>query len=530
MKYRLENDTYEIDAEERQNFRIEQNYILGIIGTPFIGKEKLTYEDIIKIIQNNSMEKVAGQYCIIFINRKQRKVILYRDPTGLQKIYFSLNNVYEIEIKKSLRLFNLTDIKINHEYVIDYLNSNIYRNCSTGYINIYRAIPGYKIDIDKNSFTVKRYYKFINNPIRYKDRIEYMEHFNYLFEQAIIRNLEDVENLSVSLSGGLDSSSIYSVIQNKELYNKKVNTYSLYYPDDIDSNEIEYIKSVLKEYPSSNHTLIDATSDWTFKNFELYYKNFIEPYHLIGPNLNTMLLKPMHADNITHHITGHAGDHVLNGDYYYLNYLYKNKYYKKLSLEYIKLSKEFSSFELKQAIKNDVKDIKETYFWKKDSLNLEKNFNWDPYEMNRYFDEIISHSGHEWIDININENWNIENRYPFLDINLIEFLLNIPVNEKWNAYSTKVILRESLKDILPFNIYSRKTKATNLSQLLKGLQIEKGRILSHKRFSNLNKIININAKLFEEEVNLLSNSLKDSYYNVINVSKVLSIELWLKNK
>ncbi len=164
----------------------------------------------------------------------------------------------------------------------------------------------------------------------------------------------------------------------------------------------------------------------------------------------------------------------MNTDIYYLNNLFKNKKYLKLSRELVKNRKFYTSHELIAAIKNE-KSLHMSNNYLIDSKVSQKNhFNWDELSMDEYFETIINNTNTEWMDININCPINIEARYPFLDINLVEFLLNIPVEQKEQLSVSKYILRNSLKNILPPKIYSRNTKSLNLPQLLLGLQKEKG--------------------------------------------------------
>ena len=63
----------------------------------------------------------------------------------------------------------------------------------------------------------------------------------------------------------------------------------------------------------------------------------------------------------------------------------------------------------------------------------------------------------KWDDLNA-MNFSIESRVPFLDHNLVEATLPIKPKLKINKAETKYILRESVKDILPKEVYKRRDK------------------------------------------------------------------------
>jgi asparagine synthase (glutamine-hydrolysing) len=63
----------------------------------------------------------------------------------------------------------------------------------------------------------------------------------------------------------------------------------------------------------------------------------------------------------------------------------------------------------------------------------------------------------KWDDLN-SMSFSIESRVPFLDHNLVETTLSLPNNLLMQKGVSKYILRESVKDILPPQIYNRLDK------------------------------------------------------------------------
>ncbi len=81
------------------------------------------------------------------------------------------------------------------------------------------------------------------------------------------------------------------------------------------------------------------------------------------------------------------------------------------------------------------------------------------------FNEINVYAGpmyQFWIDYNPNKiagRYNVEVRHPFFDKRLFEFMLTVPDYYKKKGDITKYLLKESMKDFLPDEIYYRNDKA-----------------------------------------------------------------------
>jgi asparagine synthase (glutamine-hydrolysing) len=54
--------------------------------------------------------------------------------------------------------------------------------------------------------------------------------------------------------------------------------------------------------------------------------------------------------------------------------------------------------------------------------------------------------------------FSIESRQPFLDYRMVEALLNLPLEQKFNKGTTKVLLREAMHNILPDKVKNRTSK------------------------------------------------------------------------
>jgi asparagine synthase (glutamine-hydrolysing) len=86
------------------------------------------------------------------------------------------------------------------------------QNCHgmTFFDGVSSLIPGHLAIVNRKGITTRRYWDFDpKRQTRFGSFKEYAEVFGNLFEQAVSRRLRSARPVAVSVSGGLDSSSIY---------------------------------------------------------------------------------------------------------------------------------------------------------------------------------------------------------------------------------------------------------------------------------------------------------------------------------
>lgn len=115
----------------------------------------------------------------------------------------------------------------------------------------------------------------------------------------------------------------------------------------------------------------------------------------------------------------------------------------------------------------------------------------------------------------------IETRFPFLDYRLVEYSFKLPLDYLYSKGKGKYILRESMKEILPKEIYESSLKLgfiTPIETILKNdNQIKK---LLYK---------NDSLKIFNEHKlkNLLDKFYSGSFNHTTIIFKILSIKIWI---
>ncbi|MDP1552598.1 MAG: asparagine synthase-related protein, partial [Methanobacteriaceae archaeon] len=272
------------------------------------------------------------------------------------------------------------------------------------------------------------------------------------------------------------------------------------------------------------------------------------------------------SKNIRIHLSGNGGDFIVsNGSGYYIELLYNLKFKKlfkeiqssnnsifnefltkvifplipekiKILLNPIwykfqnKFSKEslilfaeplnFINKEFENKTKNKVNMTYNTWQPKKKSLEAKKT------HYNAIF-KIPEQETFEMIN-KMDSHFNLESRFPYFDIRLIEFCYSIPTEMKLRSGWNRYIQRASMKNILPNEIQWRVGKGTfihylNLNIKSKKTEVEKLVCSSNKEIANYIDLKSIKLVYEKYQQNDII-----AYIHTYQIWKALIFEKWIK--
>jgi len=289
-----------------------------IINTHLSNRENISNLDtelLYALIQKygwNFIDKIQGMFAIALYNKNEKIVKIYRDPSGQKNLYYYFDNnqfIFSSEIKAILL----------HQISKNVKEDAISIACTIGYIpgqytlfkDLYKLLPSECVTYNFKKKNIEK--KFYKSSFSY----EYSKH--NILSKVIEEHLQSRVNISLNLSGGLDSSLI---LHEASKLNYKLDTYTTYF--DINKEHILNEDAILarklsKDY-NTNHSEIFITKD-------SYFENFIEAYELIEePNYNISLpiylqtakQEGIHGDKKRVVLSGDGGDEVFSGYPYYL--------------------------------------------------------------------------------------------------------------------------------------------------------------------------------------------------------------------
>lgn len=423
------------------------------------------------------VKKFNGMWAFALYDKKNNILFASRDRYGIKPFYYHFDNgtfIFASEIKQILLSDNVKR-EVEEEAAVNYLFSG-FKDYSkkTFFKDIFQLEPSHNIVICNNEIKINKYWNTTINDKYEKNKNpkEVEGKFYSLFESSVkLRHRADVP-VGIALSGGLDSSST-AVMANT--FKKTVfKTFTMVF-DDKKYDEREYAKLVADNI---NCTRFEHSPDIKqFKNElkEMVY-HFEEPFRSASVFSQWCLMKIAKENGITVLLEGQGADELIAGyEWYYNNYFidlinrfsffqlikelnaYSNNYkvkfisviknifvaYMKFVSNKIRIKSGFFKI-MSQQSKDHHSTYKSNY---KNQLTKELD-----YGIHKLIRELLNYGDKNSMK------YSVENRVPFLDYRLVDYVESLPLNWKIENATTKKILRDSLREILPKEIRNRYSK------------------------------------------------------------------------
>lgn len=432
--------------------------------------------------------ELDGMFSFAIWDDKEKKLFCARDRFGEKPFYYHQTNdsFYFASEMKALWASGVEKYP-NERRVFLYLAYNsvddIKKPSSTFYKNISLLEPAHYLIVKSGKLI--SYTKYWDINLKNKAEItlkEAKEKFYFLFEQSIKRRLRADVAVGSSLSGGLDSSSIVSVINKLKGSNQKQKTFSARF-DGFVKDEGKYIDLVAKKNDVESHQVF-LTSEMLDNEIDNVFYFQEEPFGSTSVVAQWYVMKLAKENNTTVLLDGQGADEILAGyTSYFQNYfsslVLKNKVeYQKQLLKYNQLYETkydtgnyFWLHSKYPHLRNKMRYVKNKFsmpdYLKQFNREFLDEFNSfeEPYEYPNNLTEALYISTTKrglnnllrYADRNSMAN-SREVRLPFLNHDLVEFVFSLPDSFKINNGWTKVVLREAMNDILPHEICWRKEK------------------------------------------------------------------------
>jgi asparagine synthase (glutamine-hydrolysing) len=179
---------------------------------------------------------LLGDFALVIWDRRQGRLICVRDAFGLRPFYYTVSRerfVFGSNPHAVLRHPGVTATP-NPGMIGEYLAFAFCSKDETLYREVRRLPPGHLMIVDRGGHSIQRYWDLDPDlRIRYRDARDYSAHFRELFRQSVADRLRRTGPIGVTLSGGLDSSSVAGMAQqllDDEGSGCRLNAYSMTYP------------------------------------------------------------------------------------------------------------------------------------------------------------------------------------------------------------------------------------------------------------------------------------------------------------
>jgi len=439
---------------------------------------------------------LRGMFAFAIWDQRKQELFIARDRLGVKPLYYVHRDdgslFFGSEIKTVLEAGAVRP-EINYAVLSDYLANHAPSGEETLFLGVKRLLPGHMLTWRDGEVTIRRYWDvdFSKDGAEVRDDQTYIKQWSDLFRESVrLRLMADVP-LGMFLSGGIDSSAIAAVMSG--MVSEPIKTFSVAFAER-EANELEYARLVAEAYKTNHHEIV-VSPDQFFEALPRLVWHEDEP--LAHPSSVALyFVSHLASQHVKVVLTGEGSDEMLAGYGRYRRTLWNLS----MGRRYNKLTPSFARDALRSQIENTLPtgrlrqklmrtflvlspELESIYF---DNFAVfpspmqqhmftretrERMHEIDPYvELRRVLARAKDMSlldGLLYADIKtylhellmkqdqMSMATSVESRVPFLDHKLVEFTARMPDTMKLRGQTTKYVLRESMKGVLPEKILSR---------------------------------------------------------------------------
>ena len=398
------------------------------------------------------------------------RLVLARDHFGIKPLFYATNGgrvLFGSEIKAILQDPTFPR-EVDDQQMYEYLRYGLFDHNDATFFKGVRQVPAaaYTV-VDASGVTDTKYW----TPQLSEDGDPDPAVFRAVFERAVERRLVADVPVGICLSGGLDSSSICTVMASllrehapdAVSLGDHLKTFSAFFPGD-PIDESAYIKTVL-DATGADSSGVEPTDQDFIRELEAWVWHMEEPMVSSAPFAMWMVMR-LARRQVKVVLDGQAGDELLAGydhyPYVFLRQMLRDKRYMKFARE-AWLLRDIVGPLVKRRLwerghRIDLNSLLRDEFTRRhsppkddrvaDDLKLRLLQDFVTYSLPpllRYEDRAsMAHS--------------LEARLPFLDQELVEYVLRLPTSAIIDNGWTRAVVRKALHGVLPKEVEARRKK------------------------------------------------------------------------
>ncbi|MFH1033869.1 MAG: asparagine synthase (glutamine-hydrolyzing) [Pseudomonadota bacterium] len=256
------------------------------------------------------IERLYGMFCFAILDEGRGRVMLGRDRLGIKPLYYHLagnNIIFANEIKAMLAWPGL-ERRVDPQALYSYLGWEFTPAPQTLFAGVKKLRQAHYalFDLKSGAFSEHQYWDLKFAP-RFSRPEEAVEELRALIKTAVERRLMSDVPLGVFLSGGLDSTTVTAMM--RQLGVDPLHTFSIGYPDKSFS-ELEYANDMAAHY-QTDHTVL-MIEGLTMEDLEAAVYHLDEPMTDLSA-IPLMLICRKAREKVTVVLSGEGGDEVFCG-------------------------------------------------------------------------------------------------------------------------------------------------------------------------------------------------------------------------
>ena len=431
---------------------------------------------------------LLGDFAVAVFDSRQRRVVLARDAMGIRPLYYrrTRTSLFFGSTIKTLLASPHCLARPNNQLLAELLLRRSHRRPADGgtlFAGVDQVPPAHIVVFTPDGVHTERYWDFDCHRVAAEQSFDdYARTFRILFERAVARRLRSTHPVAIAVSGGLDSSSIFCAAAGAAVSPLIGLTYTSH--DGGASHESAFVREVERASARTIRQVDAPMEGLLFQSTDMI--RIVEAPMLNGQWFRGhRLMNAVTTSGARTLLTGHWGDQVLF-DQAYLVDLLKSGAWRTVNAhlrEYLRWFPDARGHEFVRQFGSDVLE----YFlpaWVRQTIRAGRRIGghlppWDDWFCDAFRDEarpdrfahassatalssalyreVRSQYHHfclEW-NAKVAASYGFEMAFPFLDRDLVEFLISVPGTTLARNGVPKALLREALVGVTPEGILRR---------------------------------------------------------------------------
>lgn len=456
-------------------------------------------ETIVHLYEERGVEGVTalrGMFAFAIWDSIKQQLVLARDRLGIKPLYYNLSDdgqLYFASEIKALLAARAVAPELNYDALADFAANRYTSGENTLFHGVRRLPPGHTLVWKNGEVKISRYWELsFAKSNETLSEAEYIAQFGELFRDCVKSHLMADVPLGMFLSGGIDSSAIAGVMSG--LVRDPIKTFSVAF-DEREANELDFARTVAKAFRTDHHEIVVSPAEFFNALPNMVYQ---EDEPLAHPSsVPLYFVSKLAREHVKVVLTGEGSDELLAGYNKYRATIYNlqlgsayqkalpsslrsavtrtinglspaSRIRQKLSRTFLCIPPDFENIYFDNFAvyspsmqgklftaetqarmhEREAYRIAVDYIRRSDANNLlDKLLAAD---MQSYLHELLMKQDQMSMAASI------ESRVPFLDHTMVEFAASLPVKMKLHGMTTKYVLRQAMKSVLPAEILTRK--------------------------------------------------------------------------
>ncbi len=413
----------------------------------------------------NCVNKFNGMFAFALWDKRKREFFLARDRYGIKPLYYYQNNkvfLFGSEIKPFFENYNFKK-ELDLEVLLEYFTFQNTFSYKTLFKGVKLLKPGHFMRISSHGkIDINKYWDFnFREDRNIKSEKEYMEELDRLFNQAVKRQLTSDVEIGSYLSGGVDTGAITAIasrfLPDFKTFCVGFDMSSASIPE-FSFDERKKARHISSLHKTKHHEIILKSKDIEKCLPDLIWQ--LEDLR-VGQSYPNFYASNLASKSVKVCLSGTGGDELFAGYPWRYYRILKSKTFEEYIKEYYKYwQRMLLNTDLKEMfspISKEIKGISTEDIFKGVFMERHKEIK-DPEDYIRnslYFEAKTFLHGLLIVDDKLSMAHGLETRVPFLDNDLVDFALKVPINLKLK--DIKKILKTDKESIEKEQKYFKKT-------------------------------------------------------------------------